>query len=449
MPTSLEFPLTAADISAEIDGVTVRRSVLPNGLRVLTESVPSARSTSIGFWVGVGSRDEQAERNDQPASLGSTHFLEHLLFKGTPTRSAIELSSEFDRVGANNNAATAKETTSYYAKVRAEDLPLAVTLLSDMVCNSVIDPQEFETERGVILEELAMADDDLADVAHEAFFSAVFGDHVLGRPIGGTPDTIRAAARDAVNDYYHATYRPSQLVVTAAGAVNHDALVAQLITELDGAGGVWSSGTSESPCQRRSTERARFAGGGQRLNIVRPSAQTHTLIGCEGMTATDPRRFAEVLLAQVLGGGMSSRLFQEIREKRGLAYSTYAFGARYSDSGLFGMYAATTPTAAEEAAQVMRDELARIADAGITEEERDRVLGQLAGSSTLALENSGTRMNRLANAELTQGEYQSIDAVLAQYDDVTNNDIRELAHSYATSVESRVMVGPDQNGAAA
>ena len=224
-------------------GSLVRRSVLPSGVRVLTERVPAAQSATVGFWVAVGSRDESE------GGYGSTHFLEHLLFKGTGTRTALDIAVSFDAVGGENNALTAKEHTCYYAKVRDRDLEMAVTVLADMFCTSVLDPEEFESERGVILEELAMADDDPGDVANERFFEAVFGAHPLGRPIGGSPASIAAVSRDAVHAHYRANYRPQDLVVTVAGAVDHDVLLAWLARALADAG--WDPALEAAPVPRR------------------------------------------------------------------------------------------------------------------------------------------------------------------------------------------------------
>lgn len=451
MLSPIFLPLETPEITAEIGGATMRRTVHPSGLRVLTELMPGSRSASIGFWVGVGSRDEQGERDDAPGSLGSTHFLEHLLFKGTPTRDAYEIATAFDRIGAEHNALTAKEYTCYYAKVRDQDLDLAVTVLSDMVTNSVLDADEFETERGAILEELAMASDDLGDVANERFFEEVLGDHPLGRPIGGSPETIRAARRDDVEQHYRDRYDPSTLVITAAGAVDHDRLVEQVLAALNlSPEERWHTDRSATPVRRALvTDPVQGAAGsaaqtaaGPKLHITeRPSEQINLLIGTEGFRSNDPRRYAFGLMNSVLGGGMSSRLFQEIREKRGLVYSVYSFGASYSDAGLFGMYAGTAPEKAAEVLELSRVELQGIADSGITEEERERSLGQIAGSSALALEDSDTRMGRLARAELGMGELFDLDASLERFEAVTIEEIRAVAAELASRSMTTVAVG--------
>src|SRR4051812_45331321 len=217
MNGAVSLPLDLAELSFTASGDSlVRRTVLPSGVRILSENVPGARSATIGYWVAVGSRDEI------PETYGSTHFLEHLLFKGTTTRTALDIAISFDSVGGEHNAMTAKEYTCYYAKVQDRDLPMAVEVIADMLTSSLLDPVEFENERGVILEELSMAEDDPSDVANERFFEAVLGSHPLGRPIGGSPETIGKAQRDAVFDHYRLNYRPQDLVITAAGAVDHD-----------------------------------------------------------------------------------------------------------------------------------------------------------------------------------------------------------------------------------
>ncbi|GAA1610134.1 M16 family metallopeptidase [Leucobacter chromiireducens] len=440
------LPLDQAELTVDLNGSLMRRTVHPSGLRVLTELMPSARSATIGFWVGVGSRDEQADRDDAPGSLGSTHFLEHLLFKGTPTRNAYEIATTFDQMGAEHNALTAKEYTCYYAKVRDADLPEAVAALADMVTNSVLDPEEFETERGVILEELAMAADDLADVASEQLFAEVLRDHPLGRPIGGLPETIRGARRDDVDRHYRDRYDPSTLVVTAAGAVDHDALVAQVLAALNASPEErWHTDREAAPRRRAqaSDELAvTAASASPRICVTeRPSEQINLLIGTPGLRATDPRRFAFGIMNSVLGGGMSSRLFQEIREKRGLAYTAYSFGASYSDTGVFGMYAGMAPEKASEVLELSQLELQKLADSGITAEEHERALGQIAGSSALALEDSETRMGRLARAEIGTGELYDLDTSLALIHAVTGEEVREVAAALAGRPLTVVAVG--------
>jgi predicted Zn-dependent peptidase len=431
---AIQLPLDLPELHETISGGAVlRRTVHPSGLRILTESVPGAVSTSVGFWIGVGSRDEDK------IAYGSTHFLEHLLFKGTPTRSALDIAVAFDRVGGEHNALTAKEHTCYYAKVQDRDVPMAIDVLADMVAASVIDANEFDVERRVILEELAMADDDPGDVAHERVTEAVMGDHPLGRPIGGSPETINASSRDQVVAHYSRYYRPDELVVTIAGAVDHDTAVGQVLDALGRYG--WSLDATVHPTPRRNTSPAPLHSGLSRQVIHRPLEQATVVLAMPGLTQTDSRRSTHAVLTTVLGGGMSSRLFQEVREKRGLAYSVYAYAGNYSDAGLFGMGAGTSPEHVPTVASVMRDMFLEIAQEGITEDEWQRTRGNLQGSSSLALESSDVRMVRLGRSELHTGEFVDRDEALRRLDLVTLEDVQLLASELATHPLSAVAVG--------
>ncbi len=415
-------------------GSEVRRSVLPGGVRVLTEAMPGQRSATIGFWVGVGSRDEA------PGQHGSTHFLEHLLFKGTKRRTALEIASAFDEVGGESNAATAKESTCYFARVLDTDLPMAIDVIADMITGAVLDPQEMEQERDVILEEIAMDSDDPTDVAHENFVAAVLGTHPLGRPIGGTPAAIRAVARDSVWDHYRRYYRPDELVVTAAGGLDHDVVCGLVVDALHSAG--WSLEPAAAPVQRRSTERAAITGTAGLHVVKRPVEQANIIMGCPSLVATDGRRFVMSVLNAVLGGGMSSRLFQEVREKRGLVYSTYSFASSYADAGYFGMYAGCTPSKVRQVIELLGAELDKLAADGISDEELRKAVGQLCGGIVLALEDTGSRMSRLGRAELVSGEYQDIDETLRQIKAVTAAEVQELARELAAAPRTVTVVGP-------
>ncbi|MEN3344077.1 MAG: hypothetical protein V7635_653 [Arthrobacter sp.] len=415
-------------------GSEVRRSVLPGGVRVLTEAMPGQRSATIGFWVAVGSRDEA------PGQHGSTHFLEHLLFKGTRRRTALEIASAFDEVGGESNAATAKESTCYFARVLDTDLPMAIDVIADMITGAVLDPQEMEQERDVILEEIAMDSDDPTDVAHEHFVSAVLGSHPLGRPIGGTPDAIRAVARDSVWDHYRRYYRPDELVITAAGGLDHDVVCGLVVDALHSAG--WGLEPEAAPVQRRSTERAEITGTAGLHVVKRPVEQANIIMGCPSLVATDGRRFVMSVLNAVLGGGMSSRLFQEVREKRGLVYSTYSFASSYADAGYFGMYAGCTPSKVRQVIDLLGAELDKLAEGGISEEELRKAVGQLCGGIVLALEDTGSRMSRLGRAELVSGEYQDIDETLRQIKAVTAAEVQELARELAAAPRTVTVVGP-------
>ncbi|WP_136609879.1 M16 family metallopeptidase [Sinomonas albida] len=441
---SVALPLTSGQlvdgapssttIFGQDGGAVVRRSILPGGVRVLTEAMPGQRSASIGFWVGVGSRDEAAGQH------GSTHFLEHLLFKGTHRRTALEIASAFDEVGGESNAATAKESTCYYARVLDTDLPMAIDVIADMVTSAVLDRDELEQERGVILEEIAMDGDDPTDVAHENFVASVLGGHPLGRPIGGTPEAIRAVARDSVWEHYCRYYRPSELVVTAAGGLDHGTVCRLVLEALQSAG--WKLDDGAAPTPRRSTAAAEISGR-PGLNVVkRQVEQANVIVGCPSITATDDRRYVMSVLNAVLGGGMSSRLFQEIREKRGLVYSTYSFASAYADAGYFGMYGGCAPAKVPQVLALMDAELAKLAAQGVTDEELRKAVGQLSGGIVLALEDTGSRMSRLGRAELVSGEFQDVDETLAQIRAVTAEQVRELAAQLAAAPRTITVVGP-------
>ena len=434
MTGAVPLPLDLAELKISSSGDSlVRRTVLPSGVRILSEQVPGARSATVGYWIAVGSRDEL------PATFGSTHFLEHLLFKGTAARTALDIAVSFDAVGGEHNAMTAKEYTCYYAKVQDRDLPMAVDVLSDMVTSSLIDAGEFETERDVILEELAMADDDPSDVTSERFFEAVLGEHPLGRPIGGSPETIRAATRDSVWNHYRANYRAKDLVITVAGAVDHDGLVAGVQRALASAG--WDLETKATPVERRDATLGVIERGSPLVVVHRPIEQANILMGVPGIPASDDRRSTMAVLNSILGGGMSSRLFQEIREKRGLAYSVYSFSPSYSDAGLFGLYAGCSPAKAGQVAELLLAEFRRLGSGGVTDDEMRRAVGQLSGASALALEDSDTRMSRLGRSEITLGEYADLDESLRRLALVTPDDVRELAVELASRPLSIAAVG--------
>lgn len=416
-------------------GATLRRSILPGGVRVITEQVPGLRSASIGMWFGVGSRDEV------PGQEGSTHFLEHLLFKGTAKRDARAIAEAFDLIGGESNAATSKEHTSYYARVQGHDAMTALDVVTDMVTSSLLSPQEVETERGVIISELASAADDPADVAQEAFAKAAFGeDAPLGRPIGGTPEVIAAVARDAVWEHYKRTYASDTLVVAAAGAVNHDEVCERVMADLAEAG--WDTSASAAPRPRRFETTAVEPLDVHDVTVRRETEQAHVYLTCQGIAVRDERRWAMSVLTTILGGGMSSRLFQEVRERRGLAYSTYAFDVSYAGAGAFGMYAGCAPRDVEEVCAVMEGEFERLATHGVTEHELARARGQLTGSMVLGGEDSLARMGRLGRGEVVTGRLRSMDESVRLLRSVTAAEVQEVATWLAGQARARVLVGP-------
>jgi len=432
--TAVQFHLEQPELEFTASGgSTVRRTVLPCGVRVLTETVASAQSASVSFSVAVGSRDESN------GHFGSTHFLEHLLFKGTKTRTALDIAVAFDSVGGASNALTGKEHTSYYARVQDKAIPVAVEVIADMLTSSLIDPVEFENERTVILEELAMNDDDPQDVAHEEFFAAVLAGHALGRPIGGTVETINAVDREAVWDHYQSNYRPQDLVITAAGGVDHSELL-QLVSEnLELAG--WDLAAEASPRSWRTQVLNPDAAESSVKVINRPIAQANIVFGNPGLVSADERRYAMSILNTVLGGGMSSRLFQEIREKRGLAYSVYSFNQGYSDGAVFGLYAGCSPVKAKEVTRLMLIELEKVANEGISLAELELAKGNISGGLALKFESTQARMARLSSAELTDGEFIDLDESLSRYAAVSLADVQAVAQAMFGSKHSFVAVG--------
>ncbi|MFZ2015177.1 MAG: pitrilysin family protein, partial [Nocardioides sp.] len=416
----------------EEDGGVVRRTVLPSGLRIISERVPGARSATIGVWVGVGSRDES------PALHGCSHFLEHLLFKGTGERSALDISIALDAVGGEFNAFTAKEYTCFHARVLDDDVPLAVDVLGDMITSSLITADDVEAERDVILDEIAMHDDDPDDVAHNLFSSLAWGDSPLGRPIAGTVASIEAMNRDQVRRFYRRHYRPERMVVSVAGSVDHARLVRLVRRSFARQG--FLDGTAE-PVVARQHDRSRKAGSGV-VEATRQFEQVNVVLGVQGLTRSDPRRFALGVLNAALGGGTSSRLFQEVREKRGLAYSVFSFASQHVDAGLVGVSVGCLPAKLDQVLAVVRDELTKVAEAGITGEELARGKGQLKGGLVLGLEDSASRMTRLGKSELVDDELLSIDEVLARVEAVTLDDVRMLAAELFVGPEILAVVGP-------
>ena len=407
---------TVRDASGQVTS-RIRRTVLPGGLRVITEQMAGVRSASVGVWVGVGSRDET------PALHGCSHFLEHLLFKGTGSRSAMDISVALDAVGGEFNAFTAKEYTCFHARVLDDDLPLAVDVLGDMVTDSLIRAEDVEAERDVILDEIAMHDDDPDDVVHNLFAQQAWGDGPLGRPIAGTAASITALTRDQVARFYRRHYRASQMVVAVAGNVDHTAVVRQ-VRKAFGRNGFLAS--SEPPAVPRTSSRVRRVHAGQ-SSTERPFEQVNLVLGVNGFTRHDERRYALGVLNATLGGSTSSRLFQEVRERRGLAYSVYSFAAHHADAGLVGVAVGCLPGRVDAVLETVRHELTRIADEGITQEELERGQGQLRAGLVLGLEDSGARMSRLGKAELVYDELLSLDEVIARVDAVTRDDVRAVA----------------------
>lgn len=420
-----------SSIAFTAEAARVSRSVLPCGVRVLTEEIPGAPSVAVSASVAVGSRDETG------GHFGSTHFLEHLLFKGTARRGQKDISVAFDSVGGSANAATAKEYTSYYARVQNSALPLALDVIIDMFTSAKIADSDFAVERTVILEELAMNEDDPEDVAHEALAEALMGEHELGRPIGGTNETINAVDRDSVFAHYKQHYIPENLVIAVAGGVSHEQVVALVEQELSRAN--WLG--AKSPNARRPQFDAKLTSAQKFRFVEKDVAQANVLLGFQSIRGNDDSRYALGLMNTILGGGMSSRLYQEIREERGLAYSTYSYQQGYADAGYFGIYAGTNPENAELVTKLMWEIFEGVAENGVTQAEYDLALGNITGGLALRYESTIARMNRLLAAEIGTGEYLSVSEVMERFRAVSLSDIQSIAQKIIASPSSLIAVG--------
>jgi predicted Zn-dependent peptidase len=426
--------MTAATTLFEgVDGSVVRRSTLSSGVRLISEFVPGVYSASIGIWVDAGSRDETGDHT------GAAHYLEHLLFKGTSTRSALDISSSIEAVGGDINAFTSKEHTCYYARVLANDLPLAIDVLCDVVTDAVLRAEDVEAERGVILEEIAMVDDDPSDLVHDQFARVLFGDSSLGRPILGTESTILGISRESIADFYRSHYQPESLVIAIAGNVDH--IEAVMLAENALARAERNHFASRMPRTQPGSDVTGEHAKESRLD-KRPTEQAHLVLGTTGIIRGDERRFANAVMSTILGGGMSSRLFQSVREQRGLAYSVYSYGQSFRDTGIFGIYAGCIPSKIDAVLEVCDEELRSLVKAGISEDELVRAKGQVRGGTVLGQEDTSARMTRLGKTELHGEPLLSIDEVLEKVTNVSAEDVNELALQLFTEPLAMSVIGP-------
>lgn len=409
-------------------------SVIPGGLRVITESVPGARSASVGVWVGVGSVDET------PRLAGASHFLEHLLFKGTRTRTGHQIAAAIDAVGGEINAFTSHEYTCFYAHVLSSAAQLAVETVCDVVLDATITAEDVDTERTVILEEIAMRDDDPEDTLADAFAAAVFTGHRVGDPVIGTVPTIAQMSRTQIAGYYRRRYRPEQMVVAVAGGVEHGEVVAWTRRAFAG-----RLDPQHDPDPAR-TGYGKARGGtrnrGRTLVVERDSEQAHLCLGVQALPRTDPRRPVLAVLSSALGGGMSSRLFSSIREERGLAYSVYTATAGYAAVGSFSVYAGCQPDNLGTVADLIGQELAQVAQQGLSAEELTRAKGQLTGGYLLGLEDTESRMSRIGKNLLVRGTHIRVDDDLADIQAVTGQQVVQLAGQLLTGPVTAAVVGP-------
>jgi len=412
--------------------LSVRRTVLPSGLRIVTEEISSVRSAAVGIWANVGSRDES------PSVAGASHFLEHLLFKGTKTRTALEISSSIESVGGEMNAFTGKEYTCFYARVIDSDLPMAIDVISDLITSSLVTETDVNAERKVVLEEIAMRDDDPSDLVHDLFSDTYYGDTQLGRSILGSVKSINEMSRKSVFNYYKKRYVPQDLVIAVAGNIKHKTVVEMIEKALSRDGFLDVTGTPQVRPNKAIKVKDQQSVG----LISRKTEQAHMFYGLAGVSREDDRRFTMGILSAALGGGMSSRLFQEIREKRGLAYSVYSYAQQFAGSGLLGFYAGCHPSKAVEVVEIIREVLHDVSENGMTTEEIARAKGAVKGSLVLSQEDSGSRMSNIGKSEIVYGEVMSFDEILKKISDVTPTGVRQLAGEILLQRPTLALVGP-------
>jgi predicted Zn-dependent peptidase len=416
------------------DRAVIRRSEHDSGMRLVTERMPWVRSVTLGVWVTAGSRDEP------PRIAGASHFLEHLLFKGTRTRTARDIAEAFDVVGGDLNAFTAKEHTAFYARVLDRDLPMAVEYLCDMLQHSTIRATDLDAERTVILEEISMHEDAPDELVHDVFMERLWPGDPLGRPVLGTVETISNMSRDQVRRFWKKHYVPGNFVVSAAGNLDHDRLeelvTSFMDTETPGAG--WGTMVQDP-------ENASQPSRGAHVRR-RDTEQAHICLGTAGLSRADPRRFAFGVVNDAIGGGMSSRLFQEIREKRGLVYSVFSYHSMFAHTGAFVVYAGTAPSRAREVIDLIVRELEDVAEKGLTEDELERAKSHMRGSLVLSVEDTSARMNRLGKSEIAHGEVITLDEVLDRIDGVTSEDARAVAEEVLSRPRSLTVIGPFDDG---
>jgi predicted Zn-dependent peptidase len=403
--------------------MTVTVSTLPSGLRVATDEMPGVETASLGVWVAVGTRDEAPEVN------GVAHLVEHMLFKGTPTRDAFAISQQIEAVGGHLNAYTTREHTAYYAKVLKEDAGLALDIIADMVQHAVLDEGELAKERTVVLQEIGQAEDTPDDIVFDHFQSTAYPSQALGRPVLGTPEIVAGLPRAALTDYIGGHYGAANLVVSASGRITHEQ-IRDMAERLFG----------DLPTPRaRTLDKAHYQGG--ECRVERDLEQVHLVLGFESVDQLHPDHYAMQVLSTLLGGGMSSRLFQEVRERRGLVYSIYSYASPYSDSGVFGVYAGTGPEQVEELVPVVCDEICRVA-VDASDEEVARARAQLKASLLMSLESTMARCEQLGQQMLIHGRPIGVPELLSKVDAVDAATVRRVAAALRTRPPVVTALGP-------
>jgi predicted Zn-dependent peptidase len=405
--------------------MTFRTTVLPEGLTVVTEHMQGVRSVSIGFWVGTGSVDEE------PTEAGASHFLEHLLFKGTEELTAREIAERIDSVGGDMNAFTTKEYTTFYVRLLGENAAMGIEILSDIMWSPAFRQDEIDSERQVILEEILMHADEPADLVHDVLAAAMFPGHPLGRQVLGEAGTISRMTRDRIASFHKEHYRPANIVVAAAGQLEHDEVVERLAAGISGRSGGSAPKRSGPSAQRSLLEVQR-----------RTTEQAHLAVAIPAPHRDDDERHALSIVEHVLGGGMSSRLFQSIREERGLAYSVYAYRLGFQGAGALAVYAGTSPEKAAEVRDLILDEMRTIGQVGVTQQELDSARSHIRGSMALGLEDSGARMSRIGHSQLVHGKVLTVEEVERRLGELTLDQVNDTAKRWLSHQPTIACVGP-------
>jgi predicted Zn-dependent peptidase len=407
------------------------KTELESGVRVLSEFIPEVRSVSLGIWIDTGSRDED------DGEVGLTHLLEHLLFKGTPRMNAKEIAEAFDHMGADLNAATGKEQTSVYSRALEEYLPKAVEIILDMVLDPLLDPKDIDSERQVVLEEIAMHLDSPDELVHDYLAQLMWGEHPAGHMVLGDTNVIRAVERDSLAKFHEDRYVASRILVAAAGAVEHD----RLCEMINARTGSITAGTSavrddslEKPLSRS-------------LVFYKDTEQANICVGSRGLNRGHPDRFALAVLDNILGGSMSSRLFQKIREEQGLAYSIYSYTGMMLGMGMVGVYCGTHPTQAQKVIELIEEVLLGIKEDGLEPDEVERAKNHIKGALLISMEDSGNRMNRMAKTELAESEHLTVDEIVERVESVDSGDIdRVFEETWGGARASLAVIGPLEEG---
>jgi len=405
----------------------IKRYTCQNGVRIVLENIPTVRSVAIGVWIGTGSRKEDEKNN------GVSHFLEHMFFKGTKTRNAREIAESFDSIGGQVNAFTSKEYTCYYAKVLDTHADFALEVLADMFFHSTFEEGELKKEKNVVYEEIKMYEDTPDDIVHDLLSQAVYEKHPLGYPILGTEETLSTFNGDTLREYMFEHYTPENTVISIAGNITDD-----FIAEVEKYFGAFEAGKSEREISKPSFHT-------NRISRKKETEQAHLCLGYEGLQVGHEDMYSLISLNNILGGSMSSRLFQDVREQKGLAYSVFSYHSSFQDSGIVTIYGGTGAKQLDELYETIQTTLANLKRDGITEKELSNSKEQLKGSLMLSLESTNSRMSRNGKNELLLGKHHTLDEIIAKIDKVSNADVNKMAHQIFTDSFSVSLISPDGN----